>query len=200
QPASILTDFDIQRIAQCVKNSLQAEITMFIDAKVSEAVNSLVQQVSILNAEITNLKEQVSSLSLTQENLQQYSRRHNVRVCNVPEVKDEITDDLVLKVAKDAGSGIGPEDINRSHRTGPQRNSVPGKLKHRDILVQFSTKLKSTFLRDLIPARRNLAYQCRALKNDKNSPICDTWTHDGKVFIKTRWSSHHCEQLPRPFE
>jgi len=30
-----------------------------------------------------------------------------------------------------------------------------------------------------------LAYQCSLLKKDQNSPITDTWTYDGNIFVKT---------------
>ncbi|KAH3841471.1 hypothetical protein DPMN_114935 [Dreissena polymorpha] len=34
--------------------------------------------------------------------------------------------------------------------------------------------------------RREIAFHCRQLKHDPQSPIADTWTFDGNIFIKLK--------------
>ena len=56
------------------------------------------------------------------DDLQQYTRRDQIIIDNMPEKADEITDQIVLEQCKKLNVDLSLEDIHRSHRLGPQRN------------------------------------------------------------------------------
>ena len=130
-----------------------------------------------------------------------------VLISNVPEKTGESTDSQVIEVAQKADVNISLKDIDRSHRImrkAPTPNSPPvPNPKPRDIVVKFLTyNAKSNFMKgrktlrknketvfineQLTPFRRELAYQCRNLKKSSQSPIIDTWSFDGTIFVKTQ--------------
>ncbi|CAG2225237.1 unnamed protein product [Mytilus edulis] len=97
---------------------------------------------------------------------------------------------------------LEPGEIDRSHRVGPPRSNDSNQ-KPREIIVRFvSYKSRQKLLKckktmhefnksigtnylmyeDLTRKRSELAYNARWLKN--NNFIKETWTFDGKVFIK----------------
>jgi hypothetical protein len=103
----------------------------------------------------------------------------------------------VIKVASESGSVVTKNDIDVSHRVGKKIDSS----KHRDIVVRFNSfKAKTSFLQgrrklrenkssyyineQLSSSRRELAFQCRHLKRDKSSPIVDTWSFNGNIYIR----------------
>jgi len=91
-----------------------------------------------------------------------------VLISNIEEHTGEDTNTIAINVAKEGGLTITPGEINRSHRIGK-----PGKKKSRDIVVKFvSYQSKAKFMQ----TRKQLR---------QNSPITDTWTYDGNIFVKT---------------
>jgi len=127
----------------------------------------------------------------------QYSRRNCVLISrpNIDEHTGEDTNTIAIKVAKEGGLTIEPSDIDRSHRIGK-----PGKKKSRDIVVKFvsyqskfvqvrkhlrQNKSKAYINEHITSYRGELAYQCVLPKKDQHSPIIDTWTYDGNIFVKT---------------
>ena len=69
------------------------------------------------------------------DRLEQYSRRDSVRVCGIAETDNENTRDIVVRVAKDMGVDISPNDISVSHRVGGPRRGRSDKT--RPILAKF---------------------------------------------------------------
>ena len=65
-------------------------------------------------------------------NSSQYSRRENIRVFGVAETADELTNDVIVKVAADMGVVITERDISVSHRIGKNTGSKP-----RPIIAKF---------------------------------------------------------------
>lgn len=137
------------------------------------------------------------------DDLEQYTRRQSIRIAGIPEFFFESTDDEVLKFSNDVlNSQLEPGEIDRSHRVGPPRSNDSNQ-KPREIIVRFvSYKSRQKLLKckktmhefnksigtnylmyeDLTRKRSELAYNARWLKN--NNFIKETWTFDGKVFIK----------------
>ncbi|KAH3788085.1 hypothetical protein DPMN_166215 [Dreissena polymorpha] len=52
------------------------------------------------------MSNKVAVLEQDLDDANQYRRRHCVIVSNVPENKDESTDDIIMQIAKDNGSNI----------------------------------------------------------------------------------------------
>ena len=153
-------------------------------------------QIEKNSEKIENLEHEVSRLTLELDELQQYGRRNALRIHNPgwKERNDENTDEMVLKLIHE---NLGIHDfplwlISRSHRVGPKRDDGTP----RPVIVKFiSYRAREQVYKarrslpqgvhineDLTQATARLAYQARQLR--RNGQIEDTWTYDGRVFIK----------------
>ena len=189
-PQTTLTDLDICRVVSSLKESLKDEITAMVRLTIHQEVQPLLSEISQLKSRVHHLESEMDASN-------QYSRRNCVLISNIEEQTGEDTNTIAINVAKEGGLTIMPGEIDRSHRIGK-----PGKKKSRDIVVKFvSYQSKAKFMQTRKQLRQNrskafineqltslrgeLAYQCRLLKKDPNSPITDTWTYDGNIFVKT---------------
>jgi hypothetical protein len=127
--------------------------------------------------------------------LQQYSRRWNVRVFRVPEAVGETGDDCVRKVCAIFTNDVGVEtktaDIEVAHRAGR-----PSPDKPRPILVRFFDRKKRD---SVIGARRALKNKGIVIGEDltvanyklsneafKHSATLSVWSSNGKVLAKLK--------------
>lgn len=154
-----------------------------------------------LRAQADSLKKRAEELEDQLDELAQYSRRNSLRVANPwKEEPGENTDELVKKMARSVlGVELTDADIGRSHRIGPKKGSTPRSIvvgftsyRARQKLYSARSKLarqhagdagKDIYLNEhLTPKRAQLAVSARKLKKD--GIVQDTWTSDGKIFIK----------------
>ena len=82
-----------------------------------------IQGIEIVKEELKAVKEELRAVKTNMQinrfeidRLEQYSRRDSVRVCGIAETDNENTNDIVVRVAKDMGVVISPNDISVSHR------------------------------------------------------------------------------------
>ena len=138
------------------------------------------------------------------DDLEQYTRRTNIRIFGILESSgdaQEDTDVLATQwVANELGVELLPSDISRSHRVGKRSTAKP-----RPIIVRLTRHNKKVEIlknrrqlkinkrpfnvqEDLTLARRGILYH---LRHEINDEIVDkVWTIDGVVFFRpTRHSS-----------
>ncbi|XP_052783207.1 uncharacterized protein LOC128219438 [Mya arenaria] len=192
---SILADHDIQRIVDSLKISLKDEINAIVNVAIQTQVQPLKDELTHLRAKVIHLEGEMDAAN-------QYSRRNCILISNMKELPEENTNDIAIQVAKEGGLDITPSDIDRSHRNGKPKVNKP-----RDIIVKFvSYKTKHDFMKirkqlrqrksqayineHLTSFRGELAFQCRLLKKNPKSPVLDTWTYDGNIYIKTEVKGH----------
>lgn len=180
------------KIVQCLMPSLEDQITNILQP-LKETANDLKSSLKTMQTNYDKLEDRY-------DDLEQYSRRQSVRIAGVGEIDNENTDDLVVSFAKDVlDIDLEHVEIDRSHRVGKASQKKPV----RDIIVRFvSYKSRRKVLKakrnmftynqqnntryqineDLTKKRSFLAFQARQLK--RKGHIDDTWTFDGKIFIK----------------
>lgn len=93
----------------------------------------------------------VRQLAWENDRLQQYTRRESVRIFGVKQSNQETAEDVetkVVKVMKDAGVEVVPEDIAACHRAGKAKSGGV-----RPILVKFVSRRKR---RELMLAKKTL--------------------------------------------
>nr|KAG5687416.1 hypothetical protein BaRGS_004918 [Batillaria attramentaria] len=97
------------------------------DAALIEAISKAVAAhvSSELRAEMVTMREllekkdrQILHLQDRVDELEQYSRRNNIRISDIPEIDGEDTDDLIIAIGNEIGVTITEEMIHRSHRVG----------------------------------------------------------------------------------
>ena len=216
QPICSLPDFEIDRIAARLKESFFADLEVIVAQKVNEKTETLTREMDDLRLELTELRGQLHRMSDTQDEAEQYSRRACVRIANFQETPDECTDHIVMEVARQASVDITPNDIDRSHRVNRVNvdPAVPD-TRPREIIVKFTSyRSRTLFIKgrkhlreskssiflneDLTKPRKTLLYECRQLKKDTNSSISQTWSRDGKIFVKD--NRDRTSRIMRPFD
>ena len=131
------------------------------------------------------------------DDLEQYGRRHSLRISGIPESDKEHTDMLICEfLQNELNIEINLGNIDRSHRVGQKKTNL-----NRPIAVRFiNYRLKEhvyasrMYLKrgyyineSLSKGRSSLFYKARQLKKQKL--ILDTWTRDGNIFVKTQDST-----------
>lgn len=170
-----------------VKAKLLQHLAPSLETELHDVIQPLTDKIDKLTS-----RQNESDLKL--DDLEQYGRRHSVRINGVPETDRENTDFLVCDfLGNELGIEVDPIEIDRSHRLGPKSGNNP-----RPIAVKFlNYRLKEHVYSNrrhlrkglyinesLTKARSKLFYQARQLK--KQNIIKETWTKDGKIFIKQK--------------
>lgn len=197
----------IQAIALALKDTIQSNLQVMIDASIKPIVDGVVHGLQIridtleldnkaLKDQNTKLLDRVVELESSSESAEQYSRRNCLRLSGVPESLGEDPDQLVMDVSDAVGAGLSIQEIDRCHRIGRRRPDG----KPRQIIVKFATyrsrqKLYSNRTRlrtsdhkgvfvneDLTRNRSELLFQARQLV--KSRKLLGAWSTDGSVLVK----------------
>ena len=160
-----------------------------------ERSNSKVKHLEIKNAQLM----QTANLILYKlVSLEQYGRRENLRIHNVPENKETIDDrEKILKVAKCLNVNLQSSDIQRAHRLGKKRlNSEKPRFiivrfvsyKKRNEILFAKSKLKNSqefsnafISEDLTPLKSKLQ---QYVKKECNNKFVFCHTNNGNIRMK----------------
>ena len=169
--------------------------------ELKSVLDPLKTSIDSLTTQLKKSEERCVELELKNDDLEQYTRRQSLRISGIKENPGENTDTLIVEFVNEVmGIKLDAEEIDRSHRVGnPKSKYKPTRdvivrfvswksrqkiLKARKSMHQYNKKNRTSYLvfEDLTKVRSALAYQARKLKKDRI--IQDTWTSDGKIFIK----------------
>jgi len=196
-------------------NALSGFIKKAVEDAVADALRKVNQEIGRLQSEVTSLKEHVrvldNQLKCRTDDVEQYTRRNNLRVFGIPETPGEDTDRLIVNLAKEQlGVDLPLEAIERSHRVGSRPAARQGgRERHRPVIVRFCSyrdrrrvfqakkKLKGTDIsikEDLTVGRLEVLRAAISRFGLKN-----TWSTDGKIFWISggdRGSATRLEDIP----
>ena len=207
-----LQQSDIQNIASLMKDSFAPQINQMIIDSFEQQVTNLVS--SIVEGVLAGLKLQVASLENENQDLktralelqeavgsaEQYSRRNCLRITGTQETDSEVTDDIVISLARSIDVELSLQDIDRSHRLGRPEPGDINKRKPRDIIVKFTTyRMRAKFYKarvltksrgrrgvfvneHLTKSRGRLLYQAR--RRVKSQQLKSVWSSDGVILVK----------------
>ena len=191
---------------------------MSADEEVSPSLIHLQEEINIIKEKINqilinnrNLKDRIYELTsdnnilfntiydieVNLSHVDQYSRRSNVEICNIPEkINQRNIEIYVLKVMESIGVRLQSFDLVAVHRVGKFRRG-----KNRNVIVRFinrknayqclrnNNKLKNSvhpeykklfFIENLCPTNKNIfnfLYKMKKLAKIKN-----VWSYNGSVF------------------
>lgn len=195
EQSGVLKSCDLQNIAEAVKAALVPDIRKLISAATAP-----------LEHEIVSLKAENAKLRDSIDGLEQYGRRPLIRVTGINETdpsQNEDTVTQVVNVLKKIDNEFQIHEVERAHRIGKPSNQYsrqiivrlksPG-IKHRILKTAKNLKDLPSYSHvrlneDLTATRSKLAFICRKLV--KSRDIKQTWTIDGKIFIKDRTDAIH---------
>ncbi|CAG2218026.1 unnamed protein product [Mytilus edulis] len=161
-PVVSISQEDIVRIAQTVKEFLIGDLHNLIDEKQKPVLRELKElkikyddldkKVESFQDIITvhessevsnNLKAEIKYLKNKCDDLEQHSRKYMLRFTGVPFSYGENTDNKILQIASQMHVQMSQSDIVISHRTGKQHSDRP-----RPIIIRLSShRVKESLLR-----------------------------------------------------
>ena len=181
-------------------NSNQAKI-----AKLGEELTKLKNNLSLKDEAIAGLKDDNYRLSQEVDDLEQYTRRTNVRIYGVAEQPEENTDNLAVDFFKsELNVDVASNDMSRSHRVGEKSGAKP-----RPIIVRFTkhnTKVAVMSRRRVLKERKrpfslqeDLTINCREIlkylnKDIEEGIVSKVWTVDGVMCFRPSGDSFVIER------
>jgi hypothetical protein len=170
-----------------------------VSSEVKSEIIELRAKVNELSDELKKKDDEIKTLYLQVEEMQQYSRRNGIRISGYPEHQTEDTDNIVTEIAGKIGVKLSIDDISRSHRIGPRhlpnrqiivkfvsyrkrREMMTARRQLKDVSIPSAATAKIYINEDLSKQRASLAAKARGYKKLKK--IEDTWTSDGIILIK----------------
>lgn len=210
---------DISRIAFELKAIMIPDLECLLERKMStidEIIKKAVDEVRVpyekameemraenarLSEKCASLESQIEQCALSNDDLEQYSRRNCLLISGVPQQEHESTDRIVLNLAKDLDVNLKVEDIDRSHRVGSK--SV------KDIIVKFTSyrsrhelysrrkslkdcgpDLCDVYINEALTARRGqLLFDARQLV--KKKLLIAAYSTDGKINVLDKNKQRH---------
>ncbi|KAL8625120.1 hypothetical protein ACOMHN_030754 [Nucella lapillus] len=144
---------------------------------------------------VTQCDSRLKQCEKEQNDLQQYSRRWNLRVYRVPEQTKETAGDCVDKVVKIVNEGVGVKltqgDVEVAHRTGHQSGKQA-----RPIIVRFFDRRKRD---EILQNRRKLKNKGTVIGEDltyanyqlskramEHSLTMSVWSSNGRILAKIK--------------
>lgn len=181
---------------------LQSQLT-----KAEKANDTLRNELNHTRIKLKDQIEETYKLDEKYDHLEQYSRKNSLEILGVPEGAYTSTDEVVIRIGEAINIDIKPEDIEISHKLKRKSTKlvivkfVSHKVK--SLLYKARTKLKNVKTSDIFPSdafssredrrifinenltnyRRELFWKANKMKKD--NMITNTWTMDGKIFVKT---------------
>ena len=113
-----LSDEDICRIAEKMKQLLSKEINILVEKTVAVKVAPLQTEITNLKTSLAKVQKDLKDVTVRNDDLEQYSRRSCLRISGIPEQGIDDTTKAVLDLADKCGVNVRVEDIDRSHRVG----------------------------------------------------------------------------------
>ena len=114
------TEADRQKLHKIYESvaSLASQVS-----KLQKSLKKSDQKIKELKTENEKLKQALNINTLDIDNLQQYSRRENIRIHGIPESKGKKDDgeEVVIELAEKLGINMESYDIQRAHRMGRKR-------------------------------------------------------------------------------
>ena len=203
------------KMKELLKEDIEQQVQQQVELKVAQRMAPLQDELNELKKRLAKVEKELKKALVRNDDLEQYSRRPCLRVSGIPETQGEDTTGIVLDLAKRCGAKIGVDDIDVSHRVGPGKSNTqddgdiadiadePQERKHREIIVKFRkhgarlqllkgrayfrTKKEKVYINeDLCKPRKNIAFACRQLRKNEDSPIVKTWVYNGNVYIQDK--------------
>lgn len=136
-----------------------------------------------LEAENATLTKKLQTCETSLNNLEQYSRRECVEISGIPEVKEENTDDIVIKVGSLIGLDIEKHDISISHRLPKPSYSAAVREGPR-ASSNASSRAPNIIVKFVRRETRDRFYKGRKLLRDKSTRDLDLARYsENKIYI-----------------
>jgi len=179
--------------------------------KLEKDVKSLLTKDTNYSADIANIKKSTKDLrdlidksNQAINDLEQYGRRNMLDIRGIPRMKEENTDDLVLKIAEIINIQLDSNDIEVSHRTSSQKDApiiVKFLARHKrnlfyknrmnlqgktveNIGYEFGKCKNKIFVNESLTAKNGMIYKTAREKLKVNNLFKHVWTVNGQILVR----------------
>ena len=197
--ASLMKDSFAPQINQMIIDSFEQQVTNLVSSIVEGVLAGLKLQVASLEKENQDLKTRALKLEEAVDSAEQYSRRNCLRITGIQEIDSEVTDDIVISLARSIDVELSLQDIDRLHRLGRPEPGDINTRKPRDIVKFAKYRLRTKFYKarvltksrghrgvfvnkHLTKSRGRLLYQAR--RRVKSQQLKSAWSSDGVILVK----------------
>uniref|UniRef100_A0A8D8Z952 Uncharacterized protein n=1 Tax=Cacopsylla melanoneura TaxID=428564 RepID=A0A8D8Z952_9HEMI len=191
-----------EELKQIIDDAIKSALDIGLK-ELKEIVQKQQKQIQDLSEKNAGLTKQLDDVSRRMDDTEQYMRRPNVQINNVPEHPDERMEEIICKMGDKVGVKINfAVDIQAAHR-------IPSAKSPRPIIVKFSNRqMKKNFIIQtrkaklkcdclnlptpstnpiyvndhLTKTRSNIMFEARNLVRKKM--IKSAWTVEGNIWIK----------------
>ena len=112
----------VPRIALVGKPEIKAKL---IEHLVPSLENQIAEVIQPLKQDIVHLKDKITETDMRTDDLEQYGRRHSLRISGIPESQKEHTDMLICEFLKnELNIEINMGNIDRFHRVGQEKPNL----------------------------------------------------------------------------
>ena len=137
-----LVDQITAAVLEQVTQNVYAAINLDLEKNKKDLEKSR-KQVNELEKKVKQMEKKLMDCENSQEEQEQYSRRNCLRICGMPEKKDENSDDVVLQLVNsklNLGFQVRGNDFDRTHRIQPRKPRTEGAEQPRPLIVKFASK------------------------------------------------------------
>ena len=173
--SELLTKIDIVKddIVQQLKSENQALLEKI--TSLESNLQSKEKEISEIKAELNASKKEFVKVERDVIDLQQYIRRNNIEICNIPESENESIKDLekkVVQISKAVGLNVTTNQIEACHRLATNQNGP------RKVIVRFTN-------------RKNCEILLRSSKLFKEKTTQEKAGLSSKIFINNNLCSYN---------
>ena len=167
-----------------------------------EEIENKQTEINERKAENVKLKEEIESNNITMESkmndIEQYSRKNNIRISGLPETGTETAEVTTLKVVQKMNEvlpdlDLQPEHIDIAHRMGKHK-----KDRHRQIIVKFNSRMKKDqilrkrksfkgtdiFISEDLTPTNQLVLAC--IRRKMPDEVEQSWSKGGHLYYKLK--------------
>lgn len=167
---NLISEKILEKFSDEWMTSLIEKITTKVSVSFNEKFELQEKKINNLEKEVKNLQTEIEEIREEKENMEQYSRRNNLRIFGVQEKETENTQEIVVKLIEEKLKyKINPEEIESCHRVSTKSTN-----KSRPILLKLTTN----------KTKNDIYYKKKALKGTKIT-IREDLTSHRKELVKT---------------
>ena len=167
-----------------------------------EEIENKQTEINERKAENVKLKEEIESNNITMESkmndIEQYSRKHNIRISGLPETGPETAEVTTLKVVQKMNEVLPDLDLQPEHKDIAHRMGKHKKDRHRQIIVKFISRMKKDqilrkrksfkgtdiFISEDLTPTNQLVLAC--IRRKMPGEVEQSWSKGGHLYYKLK--------------
>lgn len=185
----IVTNIIISKFDDNWMSTLIDKITEKVEQSCKNKLKEQEEKINQMEKEVNNLKIELEQVKMDKDNVEQYTRKNNVRIFGIKEVNQENTENLVIKLCQEKlNINLTANDIEICHRVGTNNNKnnrpifvklISNKVKNDIYYAKSKLKgLKITIREDITKHRMEIIKTAVEEFGPKN-----VWTQNGSMYI-----------------